>query len=217
MTREQCTHRLLLHKRFRKYGYGENIDNKRQMLSLRFVPLLAFLVIFCEVAAQAQRTTPGELDPLRVANNVIGYAAHLQPMLQQIKPKDWIAKGAPDTYVSQWNSSMDQLKGLSAAAQAMAQHADHLPEVLQLLFRMQSLELAVGSLEDGLRRYQNAALAELLNGTRAENTPVREQLQRYALDLATDKEQQFQIVDREAQRCRQNLSGSAPVRTKTGK
>jgi len=124
-----------------------------------------------------------------------------------------VQKGAPDTYIAQWKSGMAQLKGLSALATQIAPQPDRLEDVLSVLFRIQSLEITAGSLNDGLRRYQNPALAELLSGTLAESTPSREKLQQFALALAADKEKEFQIVDKEAQRCRGNLTREAPKRT----
>jgi hypothetical protein len=149
----------------------------------------------------------------KTLNSVSAYAMQLAPMLEELRPKEWVSKGASDTYIAQWTSSLEQCKGLSAAAKALAEHPDRLPDVLQILFRIQSLEIAAASMEDGLRRYQNPALADLLIATRAESTPVREKLQQYAVELANEKDREFQVVDREAQRCRQDLSREAPRRT----
>ncbi len=142
---------------------------------------------------------------------ISGYAARLQPIMEQVKVKDWVAKGAPDTYVAQWQSGMRQLEGLSVTAKSLAATPDHLQEVLGVLFRIQTLEITADSLNDGLRRYQNPALAELLAGTLAESTPSREKLQQYAMDLAAEKQKEFEIVNKEAQRCRGNLT-QAPRR-----
>jgi hypothetical protein len=126
-------------------------------------------------------------------------------MMDQIKPDQWVAKGASDTYVAQWKTSKDQCKALVADAVALAQAPYKIVDVLKVLFRVQFLEISMGSLEEGLRKYQNPALAELLNGTRAENIPLREKLQQYAIDLADQREQDYKVADAEAQRCRGQL------------
>jgi hypothetical protein len=123
-------------------------------------------------------------------------------MMDQIKPEDWVKKGASETYVAQWKTSEEQCKALIADARALAQAPDKLVDVLKVLFRVQFLEISLGSLEEGLRKYQNPAMAELVNGTRAENIPNREKLQQYAIDLADQREQDYKIADTEAQRCR---------------
>ena len=154
-----------------------------------------------------------EQDATKSLEAISGYAARLQPIMEQVKVNDWVAKGAADTYIAQWNSGMKQLEGLSAIAKALAPTPDRLQDILSVLFRIQTLEITAGSLNDGLRKYQNPALAELLAGTLAESTPSREKLQQYALELAADKQKEFEIVDKEAQRCRGNLT-QAPRRTK---
>jgi hypothetical protein len=152
--------------------------------------------------AQAPGATP-EIAKTLVA--IADNAERLVPMMDQIKPDTWVAKGASETYVSQWKTSEAQCKALVADARALAQAPEKLTDVLKVLFRVQFLEIAMGSLEDGLRKYQNPALAELLNGTRAENIPDREKLQQYAIDLANQREQDYKVADAEAQRCRSQL------------
>src|SRR5579883_2894924 len=102
-------------------------------------------------------------------------AARLKPILDQLTPQEWVAKGAPQTYV-----------------------------------RLQSLENRLHSLADGVRKYQNPAVGDLLLGVLAENSSNRDNLRQYITDLAAQKEQEFQIVDKEAQRCRGILSRQPP-------
>ncbi len=146
-----------------------------------------------------------EQDATKSLEAISAYAARLQPIMEQVKVNDWVAKGATDTYIAQWNSGMKQLQGLSALAKSVAASPTNLQDILTVLFRIQTLEITAGSLNDGLRKYQNPALAELLEGTLVESTPSREKLQQYALDLASDKQKEFEVVDKEAQRCRGNL------------
>lgn len=150
---------------------------------------------------------PGGLP--EVSKNLQAIAAHterLLPIIAQMKPQDWVKQGAPDTYVAQWKTSQDQCQALIAESQSLAAKPDRLTEVLRVLFRVQYIEVAMSSLEEGLKKYQNAALAELLAGTRAENTPNREKLQQYAVELADQREQDLRVADQEAQRCRGQLS-----------
>lgn len=167
---------------------------------IRFLSLLLLSIPLC---AQQPVT---EQDATKALEALSGYAARLQPIMEQVKVNQWVAVGAADTYIAQWNSGMLQLQGLSAYAKQLAPAPDRLLDILNILFRIQSLEITANSLNDGLRRYQNPALAELLSGTLAESTPSREKLQQFALALAADKEKEFEIVDKEAQRCRGNLT-----------
>jgi hypothetical protein len=67
------------------------------------------------------------------------------------------------------------------------------------------MESTLGSLVEGIRKYQNPALADLTQSVMAENSNNLDRLRHYLQDLAAQKEQEFQIADREAQRCRSVL------------
>ncbi len=167
---------------------------------------MKLLLISLLTAAGLHAQAPGAQP--EISKTILAIAANaerLVPMMDQIKPEDWVAKGASETYVQQWKTSETQCKALVADANALAQSPEKLTDVLKVLFRVQFLEIAMGSLEEGLRKYQNPALAELLNGTRAENIPNREKLQQFAIDLADQREQDYKVADAEAQRCRNQL------------
>ena len=86
---------------------------------------------------------------------------------------------------------------------------------LVAVHRVEAAHQLLGSLMGGLRRYQNPALADLIESVAAEDHSDVERLQQYLLDLDGAKEQQFEVVDREAQRCRGMLSrqpAERPVR-----
>ena len=64
-------------------------------------------------------------------------------------------------------------------------------------------------------RDRNSALADLIHSVAAEDQSDIERLQSYILQLADEKEQEFKVVEHEAQRCRSDLSRS-PVQSKAG-
>lgn len=138
----------------------------------------------------------------------------IMPILEQIRPQEWVSRGAPDTYATQWKSSIAQANAISSVAQSLQLHPEKLPDALQLLFRIQAFHAELASVGEGLRKYQNPALADLMFSVASEDLAVREQLQQYVLDMATEKEQQFQVADREAQRCRASLSRETPSTTR---
>jgi hypothetical protein len=150
-----------------------------------------------------------------VLNQISQRVARIEPMLEQLHPNDWIAKGAPDTYLAQWNSTREQFGAIRSDMSALAQHPDHLTESMKALFRMQATEHALGSLMGGVRRYQNPALADLIESVAAEANGDIDRFEKHLLELADEKEQQFTVVDREAQRCRTTLSRqpAAPAST----
>src|SRR5580698_7497937 len=138
----------------------------------------------------------------------------MRPVLDQIDVPGMVKNGAPETYASQINESKVQAKALSTEALVLANSPEKLSADLTTLFRLLSLEKTLLSVEEGLRKYWNPALADLLNGQMMQNSPNRERFQRYILDLAAAHEQEYAVMDHEAQRCRGALAKQPPNKEK---
>jgi hypothetical protein len=154
---------------------------------------------FCQQAMTDQQI-------LAIFSGISQHAASLAPMLEQVRPDDWIAKGASDTYAAQLASTRQGIAAIQSDMQALAQHPDGLSDGLKALFRVEAVHQLLSSLMGGLRRYQNPALADLIESVAAEDRADLDNMQQYLLQLASDKEEQFAVVDKEAQRCRATLS-----------
>ena len=141
------------------------------------------------------------------------HAARLLPVLDRIDVKSWIAKGASDTYAAQLQSSKDQARALADDSRALSRNPEKLSASLVVLFRIEGLDTMLASLEDGARKYQTPQLAQQLAAVSAENGANRERFRRYIVNLAAEREQQFAVMDREAQRCRANLQPAVPPNT----
>jgi hypothetical protein len=155
-----------------------------------------------------------EWDARKLIDALSSQAQHLKPVIDQVQPADWVAKGASETYVAQWNSEQAQLKYLIASSEAFSRQPERLALGLDTYFRMEAVNSTLGSLTEGVRKYQNPALAYIMEGVVAENSTNRDRLRQYLQDLATQKEQEFQVADREAQRCRAALLGQPAPKTK---
>ena len=109
-------------------------------------------------------------------------------------------------YAAQAKGCRDEVRGIAAAARALSQNPDKLTEELQLLFRIRTFESRLASLGEGLRKYQNPPMADMLSSGVAENAGNLQRLEQYVLELSAAKDQEFHVADQEAQRCRQSLS-----------
>jgi hypothetical protein len=139
------------------------------------------------------------------------------PVLEQIDAKEMAKNGAPDTYITQLNESKVQAKALATEAARAGQFARQALGRPGHFFRMLSLEKTLFSIEEGIRKYWNPAVADLLNSQMAENGANRERFQRYILDLAATHEQECAVMDHEAQRCRGILAKQPNAASKTEK
>jgi len=161
-------------------------------------------LLFVSAAAFAQTTggVSSEWDVRKLLEDLDRGTQQLKPVIEQVQPQAWVAKGAPEAYVQQWRTAQDELKYLLSSSENLAKQPDRLPLALYTYFRMQAMESTFGSVIEGIRKYQNPALADLVHAFVAENGTNRDRLRQYIQDLATQKEQEFKVADREAQRCR---------------
>lgn len=145
------------------------------------------------------------------------HAARLQPVLNQVDTNAWVEKGASETYTAQLQSSKDQARAMADDAKALARNPEKVSACLHLYFRIQGLEQMIGSLVEGIRKYQEQALAETLISLSAENGANRNRFETYIVSLASQQEQECAVMDREAQRCRGVLAKQPPSTSNRGK
>ena len=142
------------------------------------------------------------------------HATRLEPVLAEINATSWVAKGASESYVTQLQSSKDQARALADGAKALAKNPEKLSACLELYFRITGLEDMLASLGEGVRRYQEPALAQRLAALSAENGANRNRFQTYIVNLAAQREQECAVMDQEAQRCRSVLATRPPANRK---
>jgi hypothetical protein len=188
-------------------------------------PLRGLILWACAAAlygqAQPAHQQPAGLEPdwdiSVILQEMSAHAGRLLPVLDQIDVKAWFEKGASETYAAQLQSSKDQAKAFADGARDLARNPEKLSASLELLFRVQGLETMLGSLEEGVRKYQDPAVAQKLASLEAENGANRDRFQKYIVNLAAEREQQFQVMDREAQRCRGILTTQPAASPNSGR
>jgi len=168
-------------------------------------------------AALAQ--TPGLPAEWEINQNMETLAGHVQrfkPILEEVRPESWTEKGAPETYQKQWRSVGEEIGFLLPSTLELSRQPERLTLALEILFRIQSLDSMLRSMDEGIRKYQNPALADMLRATMTDVNVQQEKLRQYVVALAAAKEQEWKIMDQEAQRCRALLS-RRPERENSGR
>jgi hypothetical protein len=177
-------------------------------------PAAFFLILMAAPAfAQQPQFSPPQFseDELKMLFQQIGgRAARLQPMLEGIHAQEWVAKGAPDAYVSQNKSALEQLAAVQREMAALAQKPDQMAETMRALFRVQAFHRLLATLMGGVRRYQNPAVADLIESVAAQDQSDLDRVEQYLIELAAQKEHELQVMDSEAQRCRGILLKQPP-------
>jgi hypothetical protein len=158
--------------------------------------------------------TAGVLPEWEVRDAAAALVKHIQVvdgLLSQLKPEDWAARGASSLYVDQWKQTKQANTYLGQQAQALADRPDKLSLALDVFLRLDYIHSLLESLTEGVRAHQNAALADLLAAAVSQNSTTREKLKEYARELAVEREKEWEIANREAQRCRATLAKRPPA------
>ena len=184
---------------------------------------LLSLFLLCGQLGWAQQKTPavpvaGLETPWSVQKIIADLqkdSAQLQPLLQQISPQRWSdQKGAPTTYMVQWQSAQQQVNDVITMTKLLAQKTESLSAALDVYFRLEALETTERALAEGTQKYDARALSDQLNMLIAHNFDNRQRLRDYLRDLAATVEQNFKIADGEAQRCRGMISKEPSVNSR---
>lgn len=159
---------------------------------------------------QAAPSVPASWDVSKSVSELAAQVAKLKPVLAQLTPQDWVAsKGAPEAYVGQWQGAQQELDYLAQSAGMLEKQPEKLTAALDLYFRLQAVEWRLQSLADGAHKYQSPDAGDQLAEAVGADATKRDQLRQYITDLAAQNEQEFSVVEREAQRCREDQNRQA--------
>ena len=174
--------------------------------------LLPFLLLsFLAHGQTPAPSVPNSWDIAPIIADFSEKAGRLKPLLDELTPQEWVKKGAPDTYVSQLVTAQQELEYFSKSAMLFGQQPDKLTLALDSYFRWESLHARLDTLREGARQYQDPALADLLEAVFGINASNQAKLRQYMGDLAAQREEEFGVVNQEAQRCRGVLARPTPV------
>jgi alpha-D-ribose 1-methylphosphonate 5-triphosphate synthase subunit PhnI len=172
-----------------------------------FVLLLAS---FVPIAAQESKGLTPVWDVRKNMSLIAEQVKRLPPLLDRAKPKEWTERGAPLTYVQLLESSRNSVANLIASSERLAKEPEKLTAALDTLFRFESAQVVLGSLREGIHKYQPGELVNQLNQALSDTANSRETLRQHVVDLASLREQELSIMDKEAQRCREDITRATP-------
>lgn len=172
----------------------------------------ALLAAWAPPASTQSPELPPEWEVRTQLAELVKQVQRFEPILDEVKPAEWVEKGAPEAYERQWQSVRAEIEFLSRGVEELSQEPERLTVALEALLRMQSLDSLLLSLNEGVRRYQNPALAELLQGAITEKSAHQLKLREYVVQLAAAKEEELKVMHQEAQRCRAQATGQTQRR-----
>lgn len=170
--------------------------------------VLISLILFTQAAAPAPQSTPGsaadwEMRPRieKLSQNV----GHLKPVFDQIHPGSWTVEDGPAAYQKQQKACVDGLAYVQNALVRWSAQPDKLSLMLETLIRIESMDQQAISLSQGVRKYQNPAVADILDSMLNSLSGDLEWLRSQSLEMAQQREKELEVAQKEAQRCRTQI------------
>ena len=175
-----------------------------------------FIILFCLAASILAAQTAGVTPDWEAREAAVALEKHtkvVDGLLNQLRPEEWAAQGAPSLYIEQLKQAKQFNSYLGNQAEALAANPAKLSLVLDVFLRLEYIQSLLDSLTAGVRAHQNAALGDLLAAAISQNSATRERLKEYTRELAVEREKEWEIANREAQRCRASLAKQPAAKT----
>ncbi|MEZ5363843.1 MAG: hypothetical protein R2748_16260 [Bryobacterales bacterium] len=169
------------------------------------VPLAAQDQTQPQQQAEADQGMLPSWEVAKIAGAIVEHAQSVSQILEQIRPKEWVQDGAPAAYADQKATLESDIANLELSAQALARKPAKLSYVVDTFLWLDRSQSMLRSISSGVRKYQNPAIADLLDSAGGVNAGAIESLKGYMRDLAAEAEAEMEIAHDEAQRCRGEL------------
>ena len=174
------------------------------------ISILAAQASYGQAAAPEPASVAAEWDVRAHLSDLVKDVASFESLLRRVDVEHWIGRGAPDVYRRQLMSAQEAFPHLVAATEKLSRQPELLSAAIEVMFQLERFELLVGSLRDGVRKWQSQDFANTITDALAANTTHRERLRQHVRDVALIREQEYQIANQEAQRCRGMLMTPTP-------
>ena len=156
------------------------------------------------LTAQDEGLMP-QWEVLEMTERLVKHTENVKTILDQVRPKEWIQDGAPEAYVSQYQTLQTELTNVKLSAEALGRKPETLSLTVHTFLWIDRVNSMLDSMAEGVGRYQNPSVAELLIAARNQNQAAELRLKDYMRQLADQWQARMEIAHDEAQRCRETL------------
>jgi len=158
-------------------------------------------ILILILAAQSPGIPPDwDLKPR--AEKIGPEVARLRPLFEQLQPEKWTAAGASATYEKQYKDCVAGIGFVQSTAARLAEQPTKLTLAVETLMRLETLLQYSTSVSGAVRRYQNPAVADLLDSEIEAAGASRDWLRQHVSELAAVREKELETAEQEAQKCR---------------
>lgn len=166
-------------------------------------------ITFCGVCAAQDEGMIPRWEVAELSEDIVKNIATGQKVLSELQPQAWVADGASDAYVQQLDRLRSDLASATLSAEALGRQPERLSYAVDTFLWLDRSDSLLGSMANGVRKYYNGAVADLLDSARSRNVGNIATLKEYMRQLAVEVETSMDIAHGEAQRCRSELVGDS--------
>lgn len=174
------------------------------------VSALAFAFVFSAPAQQEGMIPRWQVEQL--TQDIVHNVETAAEVVVALRPEEWIRDGAPEAYVEQHRTLLEEMEHVKLAAQALGREPERLTYAVDAFLWLDRVEALLASVSAGARRYYNGAVADLLDSARNRNSDGIAAVKQYMRQVAAHVEGSMEVAHREAQRCREQIAAQPQQR-----
>ena len=179
---------------------------------MAIIKLPALLLAFLAAASAQQEGMIPRWQVEEFTRGIVENAETAESIVAALQPEEWIRDGAPEEYVQQHRTLLNEMEQVKLAAQALGREPERLTYAVDTFLWLDRADALLASVTAGVRRYYNSAVADLLDSARNRNADGIATVKAYMRQVAAHVEQSMQVAHREAQRCREEIVDRPPDR-----
>jgi hypothetical protein len=173
--------------------------------------MLPFVLLLGAIAVHAQGI-PAEWSVRQQLVDLKTKFEAIPPELSKVDINRWKNDGVAVAYLSQFESIQVQLRSLALAIEDLSKTPEKLSIALEIFLRFDSLDSMQRSVMEAVRKNEKPEIADAIEAKFVESAPARNNFRTYLLDLASNRDREFDVLLTEAQRCRVDKNAPAPPR-----
>jgi hypothetical protein len=149
---------------------------------------------------------PTEWEARKKIDVLSASVGEVEGTLGRLDVERWKKALAPDAYLEQLESAKRQLVSSRQALAELRENPEKLSTAFEIFLRFESLDFMLNSVREAARKYENPEVADDLEAKLGASLGSRDQFRNYLLDLAKERDAQFAVLVKEAQRCRTEVN-----------
>jgi hypothetical protein len=177
---------------------------------MRWLVFLLATVFLSQQCSFAQQGIPAEWNVRQQLDELKKRFEAISPELEKVDLQRWRTQGVAVAYLAQFEGIQTQLKSLALAIGDLRQTPEKLSVALEIFLRFDSLDSMQRSVMEAVRKYESAEVADGIEAKFVESAPSRNGFRNYLLDLAGNRDREFEVLLAEAQRCRVDKNSPMP-------